>query len=369
MNMRRPKRSTHSTRPSRPIGQELQRGFTLLEIAVVIALLGVLTAISLKAQELVEQYRQGLNQIWRGTQPGTRDHGAVSRLIDFFDDWLDNYPYRDPDLQGIRATARGLHAEERQLFGRRGQRDAGGQAVERILETGDMTGKSVIDTVLGTDIGARQSALGAVRRIKEAVLDTRADGTRGPRPGATRGAQAFSNDRGTIPPELQSLREAAIYRILAPLERATGEAGQVVGEIPYGTIRTNFLRALADDGGGPIMAELFRPDELVRMRNFVRLIEQITPPAGTVNYSNTSYEGARMIKDAFQNFVEGVLGGGPAVVFNTLWSAPKNALQAASARQALTRQTVAVPMQRSPQGVAALSGYATLQNQDDAYGP
>ena len=55
MNTRRPNRST---RPTRPIGQKLQRGFTLLEIAVVIALLGVLTAISLKAQELVEQYRQ-----------------------------------------------------------------------------------------------------------------------------------------------------------------------------------------------------------------------------------------------------------------------------------------------------------------------
>lgn len=52
MNTRRSTRPTHST------GPRLQRGFTLVEIAVVIALLGVLTAISLKAQELVEQYRQ-----------------------------------------------------------------------------------------------------------------------------------------------------------------------------------------------------------------------------------------------------------------------------------------------------------------------
>jgi prepilin-type N-terminal cleavage/methylation domain-containing protein len=46
------------TRPTRPAGRTLQRGFTLVEMAVVLALLGVLTAISFKSQELVEQYRQ-----------------------------------------------------------------------------------------------------------------------------------------------------------------------------------------------------------------------------------------------------------------------------------------------------------------------
>lgn len=35
-----------------------QRGFTLIEIAVVLALLGVLAAITFKSQELIEQYRQ-----------------------------------------------------------------------------------------------------------------------------------------------------------------------------------------------------------------------------------------------------------------------------------------------------------------------
>lgn len=42
--------------PRRPRWQ--QRGFTLLEVAVVLALLGVLTTIAFKSQEMVEQYRQ-----------------------------------------------------------------------------------------------------------------------------------------------------------------------------------------------------------------------------------------------------------------------------------------------------------------------
>lgn len=40
-------------------GPVLQRGFTLVEMAVVLALLGVLTAVTFKSQELVDQYRQG----------------------------------------------------------------------------------------------------------------------------------------------------------------------------------------------------------------------------------------------------------------------------------------------------------------------
>ena len=35
-----------------------QQGFTLLEVAVVLALLGVLAAVAFKSQEMVEQYKQ-----------------------------------------------------------------------------------------------------------------------------------------------------------------------------------------------------------------------------------------------------------------------------------------------------------------------
>jgi hypothetical protein len=318
---------------------------------------------------VVEEYRKGLNAIYSDTQPGTRDRRAVRSVIKALDDWLDDYPYQNQQLREVRSLARGLHAEERALYGVRDPSDAGGKVVEKIIETPDLDGRNIINSIFGSDVGsARQSAVAAVRRFKQIALDTTKQGVTATRKGATAGNQAFLNNKGAIPQEIQSLREAAVYRILKPLEGSIDEQGRMVTNIPIGTVRTNLRLALADDGGGPVMRELFTPEEIARMQRFQRLLEQMMPPPGTVNYSGTAYEGARMARDTIQRFVESTLGGGPAVVFNTIWSAPKGAFQAAAARQSTTRGVVG-PAIRSQKPAELGAAYGSLQNQDDAYGP
>lgn len=319
----------------------------------------------------VERARQALNRLSQAAHDA-RDNSlafGIDRVRQTLDDWVgETLPQAAPGTKGIFDESRAIFGEMRQLFSAQGPRDAGGKALEKVIETGDMTGKDIVNTILGSDIGARESALGAVRRIKTATTATTQSGRIAARPGATAGAQGFKG-KGQMPPELQALREAAVYRILAPLERVAGQSGEVVGDLPVQAIRNNIKRALADDGGGPIMRELFTPDEIARMQRFMQLTEQLIPPPGTVNYSNTTYTGARMIRDWFQKFVETTLGTGPGVAFSALWSAPRAAFQGASARQAITRQSVAVPMGKQPVGMAGTAAYGTLQNQDDAYGP
>lgn len=319
----------------------------------------------------VERARQALNRLSQAANDARDNASAfgIDRVRQTLDDWVEEtLPVAAPDTRGIFEESRQVFREMRQLFGSRGPDDLGGRALEKVLDTPDLSGRAIVDSILGTDIGARQSAVGAVRRIKEVTTGTTQSGRVAQRPGATKGAKGFAG-KGVMPAEMQALREAAVYRILAPLERAAGETGEMVGDIPVGAIRNNLRRALADDGGGPVMNELFTPDEIARMRRFLGLIEQITPPPGTVNYSGTAYEASRMLKDGFQRFVEGTLGAGPAIAFNTLWGIPKGMAQGAAARQAITRQSVSVPMRQAPVAATGASAYGTLQNQDDAYGP
>lgn len=320
----------------------------------------------------VERARQALNRLSQAANDARDNASAfgIDRVRQSLDDWVEQtLPEAAPNTAGIFDESRQIFREMKQLYGSRGPLDQGGKALEKVLDTPDMSGRSIVDSVLGSDIGARQSAVGAVRRIKEAVLSTTKDGRVAQRPGATGGALAFAKSKGQIPAELQALREAAVYRILAPLERATGETGEMIGDIPIGTIRNNLRRALADDGGAPVMQELFTPDEIMKMRRFLALTEQLTPPPGTVNYSGTAYETSRMVKDGFQRMVEGTLGAGPAVAFNTLWGIPKSLAQGAAARQAITRSANALPLNKTPSVPVGASAYTTTQRNDDAFGP
>jgi hypothetical protein len=77
------------------------------------------------------------------------------------------------------------------------------------------------------------------------------------------------------------------------LRRMDKQAGGGATNFNYKAIADDWTEAL-DGSAAPLMKELFTPQELAEMRQFVGELRRLTPPEGAVNRSGTGYEISRM---------------------------------------------------------------------------
>jgi hypothetical protein len=111
------------------------------------------------------------------------------------------------------------------------------------------------------------------------------------------------------------------------------------------------LTELLDGGGKPLAHVLFSSDERDLLRSYRDLMERITPPGGTVNYSNTSSVLGKMFRGA----LDGVFGLGGLHVAGPLGMAAGYAADAGqrAVRDAVRATKVARSLYGTPQGAEA----------------
>lgn len=274
-----------------------------------------------------EAARKGLNAL-RGNAQGL-DRDGIGNVGRVFDDWYERQALDSAEaLQAIRA-ARAQHRDIIQTFEQRNPGDIGGRAMERLMNL-EQSGADVIDGVLGARPGSVASALSAVRRIKDAVLTTDAE------------RAAFMRGEA-MPPEIASLREAIFYRIMRPVDdlfaRETDSLTRPA-TIPAQTLDTNMRHALEGDGK-EIMRELFTEAELAKIGRFREFVQMLQSPPGSVNFSGTAYEGARMVRGAASQMAQnmfGRIGFVASVPFQLLENVYTRVFNANLARRALGRE-------------------------------
>lgn len=235
----------------------------------------------------VMETRKAVNASWRGAQSSDRHGVGVVRQA--LDDWTLKTFGKSPGAQSIRA-ANDIYKEMRNTFGPRSAHDLGGGALEDIMDV-DRTGSQIVDAILGSSRPPK-SALQAVRRVRQIATQTRQDGRMAKRPTQTEGSLRFNSDDQLPTNELQSLREALMYRMIAPV--ASRQPG---GALPAGTVVTN-LRNILDGRSSSLTREMFTENEINAMRRFLATAERLVPPEGTVNHSNSAYEIGRMLASA-----------------------------------------------------------------------
>ena len=80
--------------------------------------------------------------------------------------------------------------------------------------------------------------------------------------------------------------------------------------------------------------EIFTPEQIAKMRRYSGALKNMIPPEGAVNYSNTAYENARIVRQAFDGMLTalGAAGGGAPGAVGTMVTkkavgGAKNAIQ------------------------------------------
>lgn len=181
--------------------------------------------------------RAGLSGLKEGLRNWMREAGAAAiesgdaRVID---DYLE---------------AVGGRAQLGTVFSKKDRSDIAGRVIDDLVNR-EIGGEEAINKLIGvTQAGGKAESLAAVRRIKQIVGD---------------GA-----------PEVQALRDAQVDKIIR-------KGFSPNGEINPSAIVKAFDEAL-DGRGREMMAELYTPEELVRMRNLRAVVSRLITPRDVYN--------------------------------------------------------------------------------------
>jgi len=268
----------------------------------------------------IEAHRKLLNGLIDGAE-APADRRAVIQMKAALDGWLDGavsnklFEGDEAFLEAFK-RARGLRAQYARQFGADGAKDFAGKAIDDIIKN-DPTPEETLNMLFGaSNIGAKRGVAETVKQIKT----------------ITGGGEEF-----------QALREAALDRIM---KRGFGRGGE---QFRVGTLIEQFDNAL-NGSGKSVMQELYTPQELGRMRQYVTVLKQLEPKPGAVNTSNSAIEAMRAGRRLL-----GTFGKGHEVIFDRLLKgvADPNAMRARQAIQGAPRRLPSLPAPTSAVGAAA----------------
>lgn len=231
---------------------------------------------------LVDTLRKDLNKtLSKNLDP--EDARALQIIKSEYDAWVDDvveaklFTGGEDGLAELK-KARGLWADYAKKF--RGK-DAGSKFIQKMIDQ-DASPDDVAKWLFGS---SRLEASRMNANIADTLKATLGEGT----------------------PEWNMLRQAAFRQLTQ--KPGTEAVTDAAGVIPWGPqkVSENLFKFLDAPSTRPLANTLFTKAERAEMRRLAMALKRTVPPEGSVNYSNTAYEGSRMLQKAWETLA-GSLG-------------------------------------------------------------
>ena len=233
----------------------------------------------------LERGRQTLNRYLRAAQKGAKeaDASALREAIEGYDQFVDDAMTSaliDGDKKAIDAAAKNARA----LWQKYSQQFQGKGAASKFVQ-------KMVDEDASTDDMVKwlfsSGKLGSGRfnsTIAKGLKDILGEG---------------SDEWGMV-------RQAAFRQLWQKPE----------GTVQFGpqAMSTRINEFLNSPATRALSREIFAPEQIAQMRRYSAALKRMVPPEGAVNYSNTAYENARIVRQAFNGLMTamGAASGGPS---------------------------------------------------------
>lgn len=282
----------------------------------------------------IERMRQNLVRLRANAYKGTlgQDQNAIDDVVRVFDEKVDNLlttALTEGDanvIKGLAEGARNLWSQYRQTFM---GRDAGSRFIQRMIDDDASPDQAVQWLFSANKLGSGGFTSNIARQVRDVL--------------------------GPDSEQWNAIRQAAFRQLTMRAEGVSQPGPQ--------QIRTSILEFVNGSRARDLSQVLFSEQERALMRRFATAVGRLVPPEGAVNYSNTAYENARMVKGAFQALAgalgfagSGTPGGGLAGVaaVNLVNNAMTNSGTRQLLRTAPARTMQSVPVAPGAVGVNAL---------------
>lgn len=278
----------------------------------------------------IERIRQNLVRLRSNAYRGTlgQDQRAVDELIQVFDARVDDLlttamTEGDPNvIKGLAEGARNLWSQYRQTFM---GRDAGSRFIQRMIDEDASPDQAVRWLFSAGKLGSSPFTANIARQVRDVL--------------------------GPDSEQWNAIRQAAFRQLTMRAEGVAQPGPQQIAKSISEFINGSATRDLS--------RTIFSGDEIALMGRFAGALRRLVPPDGAVNYSNTAYESARMVRNVFQALSAalgyGATGGTPggALVGAAAMNAVQNGMNNAGIRQ-LLQSAPARTIQSSPTGFGAV---------------
>lgn len=293
----------------------------------------------------VDQARKELLFMAQGAERGSADARAARAVINEFDNHVQGsiekglFSGSDRALEALK-EARAGYSQYRKTFTSQGGSDDVGRAMERIVGGANRPPATPTETANflygNANVGASGLSVRLAQRLKGVLGE---------------GSQDWS-----------AVRQGLWSRLTQPAEGRTGWGPQKVSER---------ISEFLNGNGRPLSHVMLTESERGLMEEYAKLLKQLVPPPGSVNYSNTAPTLIRLMKGGIDGIfsVGGFHIGGPAgvlagVAAHKVQTAMQDAIKASRVARSLygTQQSAAAEdrLKRSLADLASLTARGSM---------